>query len=1794
MSTSLSQVGGPPQTQQPPAAGPDVTMLRQFQSTPGGNSGTEPILTRKLTATRRTQSIKKSNHGLEPGTQTEPMPDVPSIPSTFIPLKQGASTGTGEVRQSTLGRGKGGGEMVHVSGEEPKVPKKDEPMSPREKFLKLLQKENHGSDEAEQEFLTHRTFLDQIKEVLFGVLFYMTHGNKPYWLTEYIIMIVEDLQLFTFFISHEVSTVYWVPEALANVAGANYSNFDIKTVYFGMFMTCVLAIFLMIANAGYVAQGVIKGKQQQIWPIKTLRFFASVLPTVLYIPIIEVLTTVLACNKLVVGSHSADREITSGSMSSFSILSLPSYSTTAYAPAPSPTLTLATTPCTDDFRSVLVLVACLALALYIPVSVLIATVFYDNNPSLGAPSNKCHGKVDVLYLILKTIVVGVYRFTSEEVVVGKVVPAIAMAGIMFAAILFYYPYFNPSINHIRAGMYLSAAVVGIFSLPLSVIHESNHTTQTTLPIFFIMAGILPAAWLSGYYISRSVLRFVQFHTYTALRVYRKSQEAVASTGSLKTTGFAGGEGYMDVFWMWTHVEVLARKVVEDYREGRISREEVVDWMLCVFDKGIQEFSDNTQLHILYALYIHYSLPDETSKVHNLLTRASFMAQAFDEQIQSYFLKRINYFSKQAELLGLDAELDVTTFATFQRMNFTAKKYHYGAIQEYKKLWRLLMAREPNLNAIYTNCLTLFWCVAGAEAVYEGLLNKFPKAVAVAWGAAAFYKDVLCDDAKAELYINRIEHINSERSLRKMARTESFFAGKPNQSSSRQSINQYFSDAMRSPSQVLPPGASHLKEKKAAFFRASASKGSLHSNSNSELPQPNAQTSAAFASPLLDLKPKREMGALLQLSPSGLPVLSASKIFAKSKSHSASRSGESDLSNRMERVWNKVQTGALKLKSDVFGKKLNSAGGRMWEKKAGILRIGTVMGNLISLGILIATYAVPLFKFGKSKQNVEAINKVSMQGLETTFIFQRFRQLESIADGYSPDAYTNVTFEQVQGWLQSDVEIFRSKRGNEPEIEGFCASQTFNVVGKEENLKLFIDNIINTYIQSAENISRISFDEFKATKNDNYAFNYVIRQYFDIDRRFLSCVLDNVLLRENNSVRKYYIIVLALYAIRFFSVILIIATVQIMLTHSISSQKTMLNILKVIPSFELKNLSKHLENCDSQHIFSSVSFQSAMEEIESSGGMMPLTLNRLRFIFSSVTVVAMFLDAGRISLWWRDTLDIQRDLALVSYVGDTRNAGLEALVLATEVWGNATEAAPNVDYVVDVPTLRTRFLDSVTDLKLSIIGALYQNPKEFMVHGTLALGQELDLVALDTNCDPSKSICFNAFSDSTDAIMTDTELFRQRLLMSSMTANQYFTSLALSIDKLYSTGKGSSPTKTLWEQQLSALSRIIQEDHVVGWDKVDTDLNSASITAFAGRERSFGWFFGASMVVTFTSFLVQMLIVGKITLLLQSVDEGILDIMKRLPQKVRDLPQLKLLLRGTTRKKRSLRRFKSQRRASDVMADDDAGPKKGRRGSTASALEGAPPTFTGRRRQGFAVATADEEADDPTPPPAVVDAPPGFTGRRRQGFFVPTMDAAEATDSDAPPPATTRDRRASIVSAEYDTVSTPGSKSGEFPPSQSRSRRMSILSATFDTTIPTALTDGDAASQPRSRRMSIQSSVLEPPVPVPEIPPEIVARALNNRNAKVGNRPVSFVSSHRESVDGGGAFSMRSQRAGGDDDGFGGKETTDEGSHDDDDDDDDEEEEEAEAVIDIFSDENAVSPYRPQRQLEGEHQHEGEP
>ncbi|KAI9204773.1 uncharacterized protein BJ171DRAFT_598806, partial [Polychytrium aggregatum] len=414
-----------------------------------------------------------------------------------------------------------------------------------------------GETTEASELLTQRRLTETVRDVMFALLFYIVHGNTSSVL-DYVSLVIEDGQLLCFFFSDSLRSVYMLPDFLVNFVEVKYLTFDITPTYVTLNAIAVSSVALLILNIIYICWGLFNGKQEAIWPIKTLRFFASYLPTVFYIPIVESLMSALVCT--IQSSLSSSQ--------------------------------LGGSNCVVGSRLPLFVVSIITLVVYIPIAAGLSVFYLNPDPTLKSPMSKVHGRVDLAYIFLKSLLVLVWLMVPANIPLLRIGVATMVPGTMLMVLNYYLPYYNPRINQMRSGFYFSAFGIGLIAFITCLVNTfggSNLQTSSVVPI--VMGSLIAPLWVTGYFFTAWLLKWIESSS-------RKRLADALST--------VNPDDDPIVFYHWTHVEITARFITAkmDSRRRNV-KQALVGELRDIFLRGITEFPRCHWIRLCYASYFSF-------------------------------------------------------------------------------------------------------------------------------------------------------------------------------------------------------------------------------------------------------------------------------------------------------------------------------------------------------------------------------------------------------------------------------------------------------------------------------------------------------------------------------------------------------------------------------------------------------------------------------------------------------------------------------------------------------------------------------------------------------------------------------------------------------------------------------------------------------------------------------------------------------------------------------------------------------------------------------------------------------------------------------------------------------------------------------------------------------------------------------------------------------------------------------------------------------------------------------------
>ncbi|TPX36495.1 hypothetical protein SmJEL517_g01313 [Synchytrium microbalum] len=563
-----------------------------------------------------------------------------------------------------------------------------------------------AEEQVDDTFLMDASLFQRAKSVLFNVLFFTVYGNRSSTVLGLLAILIEDLQIPVFFLSSRLSVVYYVPDVVGNAVETRYEEYG-TTLFTAFFGVAVGLVFLTALNILWVAYGFVRGQHKYVWPITTLRLLGAFVPTVLFIPILDILTTSFDCSDSIG----------------------PGFESLA---------------CTSTTRIPFIIVSVVTIITFLPVTFLINLLFLDADPINKDPGAKTHGRVEIVYAVLKTIVSFVWKVSPDGNMLIKVGVVLGLSLVMLLCSVFYYPYYDSRINHMRIATYFASTFLGLVSMIATVVTFYTGVAQGPLVYIILLSAYFPA-WIAGYLGSQLWLNYIQKSTLKRLDAY------------------VDGQTEKPVFWIWPHVEIVARSFIATLNSrNRHPKPQQLDSVLRVFKHGQKEFSHHSYTNVQRATYYLY-VGASKNEFNKALKKSEELHPAFDGQFQCHFMSQMNNQNRQATFLGPEIRLDVASFAEFRKLDKTAKVNHQMALQWQRVLWQSVQRSHVTLEYLEAISAELYARSEDANEAYGQLVTRFPKSQTL----LRFYAkclDVTNESAKAAALLARADTLEDELAI----------------------------------------------------------------------------------------------------------------------------------------------------------------------------------------------------------------------------------------------------------------------------------------------------------------------------------------------------------------------------------------------------------------------------------------------------------------------------------------------------------------------------------------------------------------------------------------------------------------------------------------------------------------------------------------------------------------------------------------------------------------------------------------------------------------------------------------------------------------------------------------------------------------------------------------------------------------------------------------------------------------------------------------------------------------------
>eukprot|EP01137_Pigoraptor_chileana_P019069 Opistho-2@79567 len=594
----------------------------------------------------------------------------------------------------------------------------------------------------------------EFENAAYSVLFAMVHDSELGPVLAFLALLVEDIQLLSFSWSRQFGFTP-LPGLFAFEYKGTNENYGAFQAIFGVAFAVVLVVILTCL---YIGISYRIGRFRAVWPVRLLRLLSTLLSTLLLMPITTVFLQAVNCKK-----NSVSGEV-----------ELVDYPGTA---------------CFSGKHAPVFALSLVSLVFMITYALTMALICFEQDPRSKNPSARPHGRAEAVYVFVRVFLLAVYEFAGHESRSASGAKlGVALPSLLFLCyvVLYYQPFYVSRMTDIRAGIFFASAggviiAIGIFA--------SNGGSGTAA--FAVLCVLTPAFFVGGYFASGFVRRRIIDGVYNRLAIappIRMLSRQGTGFNIRDMAGYAAAGDEPEMKGRWTRDairKVAMRKVKKDppvfdrvtdveiaARFLRENRE--ADAILLAHDlfaTALQEFPRSALLRIVHARYIaNYS--GQATAARKQLEAAMSMRPPFDIRCLIFMEQRSLDQEKHTEGLGIDDNLNITSYIQFQMAQTGARRHHIEALRLSRSFWHTASSSTVDAPLLFDTAHQLSLSTAKARNHYERLLSEYPKSKTNLRLYSQFLR-VVCNNADlAAEYANAADDIEEEEMRLSTARARS--------------------------------------------------------------------------------------------------------------------------------------------------------------------------------------------------------------------------------------------------------------------------------------------------------------------------------------------------------------------------------------------------------------------------------------------------------------------------------------------------------------------------------------------------------------------------------------------------------------------------------------------------------------------------------------------------------------------------------------------------------------------------------------------------------------------------------------------------------------------------------------------------------------------------------------------------------------------------------------------------------------------------------------------------------------
>ena len=519
-----------------------------------------------------------------------------------------------------------------------------------------------------QEKTGFEKFSADLKDSVFQVL-YLILKDEDSSLVMFLLSTVPDyMQMAAFAFDNNISSVWKAQDFLGIVfqvfnffqLGTYFKSAFTYTNFLISFYLCIAAIVLMLINILYVSYSFSKKRMSSIWPVMVLRSVTSLFFTVFFLPITELLITMIECTYDDKGQY---------------VLT-----------------TFNDVLCFKDSHIIHAAISIIIDIIFVIIGFIVSLAYFEVRMITEDITARQHSRGDVLFILNKIALQITFSFFSNNSQWWLVLTLIVGAYILWHTYNFGEPYYNKTVSacfNIMTTYYLWTA----FMVFVCKLLEDTSFTGGLIAWLIGLPFIGVIIWSSTKSRSNKLAQgSSRFRTSQDLMDHLRFVLQLIDNYKTDKSAYIFLTGYVEKHKETCGGEHCPLKTTKK-RNGKESMDDIIVGLRLVvenmYENGIKKFKNSAKLRIAYAIFLLERMK-KTKKAEIELMKAKEFNPGFEDQ---FVIFRLN------KLISDGMGVDVVGLFAWENYKNLYQEYIRESADLHKEFWMELREDKPNLHKL---------------------------------------------------------------------------------------------------------------------------------------------------------------------------------------------------------------------------------------------------------------------------------------------------------------------------------------------------------------------------------------------------------------------------------------------------------------------------------------------------------------------------------------------------------------------------------------------------------------------------------------------------------------------------------------------------------------------------------------------------------------------------------------------------------------------------------------------------------------------------------------------------------------------------------------------------------------------------------------------------------------------------------------------------------------------------------------------------------------------------------------